>query len=82
VSLGLAIGVGGIAAAAMGVVADAFGLRTVMWLIVAFAVPMVLLARTLPVTRAELRARAAVPRPAGGARPAPAQGSASPRPSG
>ncbi len=82
VSLGLAIGVGGIAAAAMGVVADAFGLPTVMWLIVAFAVPMVFLARTLPVTRAELRARAAAPRPAGGARPAPAQGSASPRPSG
>jgi FSR family fosmidomycin resistance protein-like MFS transporter len=82
VSLGLAIGVGGIAAAAMGVVADAYGLPTVMWLIVALAVPMVLLARTLPVTRAELRAQAAAPRPAGGARPAPAQGSASPRPSG
>ena len=56
VSLGLAIGVGGIAAALMGVVADAVGLRTVMWLIVALAVPMVLLARTLPVTRAERRA--------------------------
>ncbi|HEY7619793.1 MAG TPA: MFS transporter [Solirubrobacteraceae bacterium] len=82
VSLGLAIGVGGIAAAAMGVVADAFGLTTVMWLIVVLAVPMVLLARTLPVTRAELRAQAAAPRPAGAARPAPAQGSASPRPSG
>jgi FSR family fosmidomycin resistance protein-like MFS transporter len=57
VSLGLAIGVGGIAAAALGVVADAHGLRTVMWLIVALAVPMVLLARTLPVTRAERRAQ-------------------------
>jgi FSR family fosmidomycin resistance protein-like MFS transporter len=62
VSLGLAIGVGGIAAAAMGVVADAFGLRTVMWLIVALAVPMVVLARTLPVTRAERRAAAAAAR--------------------
>jgi FSR family fosmidomycin resistance protein-like MFS transporter len=62
VSLGLAIGVGGIAAAAMGVVADAFGLRTVMWLIVVLAVPMVLLARTLPVTRAERRAAAAAAR--------------------
>ena len=60
VSLGLAIGVGGIAAALMGLVADAFGLRTVMWLIVAQAVPMVLLARTLPVTRAERRAQSAV----------------------
>jgi FSR family fosmidomycin resistance protein-like MFS transporter len=59
VSLGLAIGVGGIAAAGMGLVADAYGLRTVMWLIVALAVPMVLLARTLPVTRAERRAQGA-----------------------
>jgi len=60
VSLGLAIGVGGIVAALLGVVADAFGLRTVMWLIVAQAVPMLLLARTLPVTRAERRAQSAV----------------------
>jgi FSR family fosmidomycin resistance protein-like MFS transporter len=64
VSLGLAIGVGGIAAAGMGLVADAYGLRTVMWLIVVLAVPMVALARTLPVTRAELRAQsAAAPAP-------------------
>jgi MFS transporter, FSR family, fosmidomycin resistance protein len=84
VSLGLAIGVGGIAAAAMGVVADAYGLRTVMWLIVVLAVPMVALARTLPVTRAERRAAAAAARPTRSAveRPAPATGSASPRPSG
>jgi FSR family fosmidomycin resistance protein-like MFS transporter len=83
VSLGLAIGVGGIAAALMGVVADAFGLRTVMWLIVALAVPMVVLARTLPVTRAERRAQSAVARAtSGGALAAPAPGSASPRPSG
>jgi len=57
VTLGLAIGVGGIAAAAMGALADAFGLRTVMWLIAALAVPMLALARTLPVTRAERRAQ-------------------------
>jgi FSR family fosmidomycin resistance protein-like MFS transporter len=86
VSLGLAIGVGGIAAAAMGVVADAYGLRTVMWLIVVLALPMVALARTLPVTRAERRAAAAAAaaRPTRSAveRPAPATGSASPRPSG
>ena len=86
VSLGLAIGVGGIAAAGLGVVADAYGLRTVMWLIVALAVPMVVLARTLPVTRAERRAQgvaastAAAARPAAGARPATAPGSATPRP--
>jgi FSR family fosmidomycin resistance protein-like MFS transporter len=82
VSLGLAIGVGGIAAAGMGVIADASSLRTVMWLIVALSVPMVLLARTLPVTRAERRAQAAAPRPTASGQPAPAQGSASPHPSG
>jgi MFS transporter, FSR family, fosmidomycin resistance protein len=85
VSLGLAIGVGGIAAALMGLVADAYGLRTVMWLIVAVAVPMVALARTLPVTRAERRAQgaaAAAPTRAAGAPAAPAPGAASPRPSG
>jgi MFS transporter, FSR family, fosmidomycin resistance protein len=82
VTLGLAIGVGGIAAAIMGVVADAFGLRTVMWLIAALAVPMILLARTLPVTRAERRAQSAATPLTAAARPAPARGSASPRPSG
>jgi FSR family fosmidomycin resistance protein-like MFS transporter len=86
VSLGLAIGVGGVAAALMGLVADAYGLRTVMWLIVALAVPMVVLARTLPVTRAERRAQdvagAAALTRAGAAPAAPAPGAASPRPSG
>ena len=88
VSLGLAIGVGGIAAALMGVIADAFGLATVMWLIVALAVPMLALARTLPVTRAERRAQSVVAAEraaatsAGGAPPAAAPGSASPHPSG
>ena len=43
----------------MGVIADVCGLPTVMWLIVALAVPMVVLARTLPVTRAERRAQGA-----------------------
>jgi FSR family fosmidomycin resistance protein-like MFS transporter len=89
VSLGLAIGVGGIAAAGMGLVADARGLRTVMWLIVALAVPMVVLARTLPVTRAERRAQgaaadaavaAAAARPTAAGRPVTAPGSASPHP--
>jgi MFS transporter, FSR family, fosmidomycin resistance protein len=86
VSLGLAIGVGGIAAAGLGVVADAYGLPTVMWLIVALAVPMVVLARTLPVTRAERRAQdvaastAAAVRPASAVRHATAPGSATPHP--
>jgi FSR family fosmidomycin resistance protein-like MFS transporter len=87
VSLGLAIGVGGAAAAVMGLLADAYGLRTVMWVIVALAVPMVALARTLPVTRAERRAQGAAAvapasTPVAAAPPAPAQGAASPRPSG
>jgi FSR family fosmidomycin resistance protein-like MFS transporter len=83
VSLGLAIGVGGIVAALLGLVADAFGLRTVMWLIVVQAVPMFALARTLPVTRAERRAQSvsAAARTAA-APPSPATGSASPSPSG
>ena len=68
VSLGLAIGMGGIAAAGMGVVADAWGLPTVMWLIVALAVPMVVLARTLPVTRAERRAQGVAAQAAADAR--------------
>jgi FSR family fosmidomycin resistance protein-like MFS transporter len=81
VTLGLAIGVGGIAAAGMGALADAYGLRTVMWLIAALALPMLVLARTLPITRAERRAQAAVARSAV-ARPATAPGSPSPHPSG
>jgi MFS transporter, FSR family, fosmidomycin resistance protein len=59
VTLGLAIGLGGVAAAAMGALADATGLSTVMWLIAAVPVPMLVLARALPVTRAETRAQAA-----------------------
>jgi FSR family fosmidomycin resistance protein-like MFS transporter len=82
-SMGLAIGVGGIVAALLGLVADAFGLRTVMWLIVAQSVPMFFLARTLPVTRAERRAQtASAAARTAGAPPAPATGSASPSPSG
>jgi FSR family fosmidomycin resistance protein-like MFS transporter len=80
VSLGLAIGVGGIAAALMGVLADAAGLSSVMWLIVGLAVPMFVLSRTLPVTRAELRAQAATRSDA--AQTAPATGYPSPNPSG
>jgi FSR family fosmidomycin resistance protein-like MFS transporter len=65
VTLGLAIGVGGIAAAGMGALADASGLSTVMWLIAALPAPMLVLARTLPVTAAERRARAAALRAPG-----------------
>jgi len=82
VSLGLAIGVGGIVAALLGVLADAVGLRTVMWVIAAQAVPMFLLARTLPVTRAERRAQSAVAARTAAAPAPPAPGAANPRPSG
>jgi FSR family fosmidomycin resistance protein-like MFS transporter len=91
VTMGLSIGIGGIAAAGLGVLADVAGLRTVMWVIAALSLPLFALARTLPVTRAERRAQglaaaaaaagtAAPPRPAASARPATAQGSASPHP--
>jgi FSR family fosmidomycin resistance protein-like MFS transporter len=80
VSLGLAIGVGGIAAALMGILADAAGLSSVMWLIVGLSVPMFVLSRTLPVTQAERRAQAATRSDA--AQTAPATGYPSPRPSG
>jgi FSR family fosmidomycin resistance protein-like MFS transporter len=91
VTMGLSIGIGGIAAAGLGVLADVAGLRTVMWVIAALSLPLFALARTLPVTRAERRAQGlaaaaaaaaagAPPRPAASARPATAQGSASPHP--
>jgi FSR family fosmidomycin resistance protein-like MFS transporter len=80
VSLGLAIGVGGASAAGMGLIADAYGLPTVMWLIVALSLPMLALARTLPVTRADRGAQGVTS--GAGAQTALAQGSSSPRPSG
>ncbi len=55
VTLGLAIGTGGIAAALLGVLADAAGLHTVMWTIVALPWLGLLLAKTLPLTPAEAR---------------------------
>ena len=55
VTLGLAIGMGGIAAALLGTLADATGLETVMWTIVALPWLGLLLAQTLPLTPAEIR---------------------------
>src|SRR4051812_32949708 len=55
VTLGLAIGMGGIAAALLGALADAAGLETVMWTIVALPWLGLALARTLPLTPAEVR---------------------------
>jgi MFS transporter, FSR family, fosmidomycin resistance protein len=82
VTLGLAIGVGGMAAAGLGALADARGLSAVMWLIAALPIPMLALARTLPVTAAERRARAAAarrPEAVLGARPRAALGEAAQR---
>src|SRR3954470_4409551 len=55
VTLGLAIGTGGIAAALLGVLADSAGLETVMWTIVALPWLGLALAQTLPLTPAETR---------------------------
>jgi MFS transporter, FSR family, fosmidomycin resistance protein len=48
ITLGLAIGLGGVAATALGVVADAFGLDAVLWTIAALPVPALLLSLSLP----------------------------------
>jgi MFS transporter, FSR family, fosmidomycin resistance protein len=48
ITLGLAIGLGGVAATALGLVADAAGLHAVLWTIAALPVPAILLALSLP----------------------------------
>jgi FSR family fosmidomycin resistance protein-like MFS transporter len=48
VTLGLAIGLGGVAATALGAIADAFGLTAVLWTVAALPVPSILLALSLP----------------------------------
>jgi MFS transporter, FSR family, fosmidomycin resistance protein len=48
VTLGLAIGLGGVAATALGVVADAYGLRAVLWTVAILPVPALVLALSLP----------------------------------
>lgn len=55
VTLGFAIGVGGIAAAILGAVVDAAGLATVMWIIAALPLLGLALAHTLPLTPQEVR---------------------------
>ena len=63
VTLGFAIGVGGVAAAILGVIADAAGLETVIWIVAALPLLGLALALTLPLTPQER---------GGAARPAPA----------
>jgi MFS transporter, FSR family, fosmidomycin resistance protein len=54
-SIGLSIGLGGIAAVALGAVADSFDLRTAMYVAAAAAVPGFVLATLLPPTRVRRR---------------------------
>ena len=60
VTLGLSIGVGGVAAAALGQLADAYGLRTALEILAFVPLPALALALSLP----EGRRPAAAPRPA------------------
>jgi FSR family fosmidomycin resistance protein-like MFS transporter len=53
VTLGFAIGVGGVAAALLGALADSAGLHTVMWVIALLPAPGLAIALTLPPTPAE-----------------------------
>jgi MFS transporter, FSR family, fosmidomycin resistance protein len=55
VTLGAAIGLGGVAAALLGVLADAAGLGAVMWTVALLPIPGLLLALTLPPTPQERR---------------------------
>jgi MFS transporter, FSR family, fosmidomycin resistance protein len=48
VTLGLAIGLGGVSATALGAVADAWGLDAVLWTMAALPIPAILLAVSLP----------------------------------
>jgi FSR family fosmidomycin resistance protein-like MFS transporter len=54
VTLGLAIGVGGLMAGALGAVADAYGLEAVLWIIAVLPLPAVALAFVLPREHATL----------------------------
>ncbi len=55
VTLGLAIGLGGVFATGLGAIADAHGLTTVLWLIALLPVPSILLAISLPAVPARRR---------------------------
>jgi FSR family fosmidomycin resistance protein-like MFS transporter len=61
VTLGAAIGLGGVFAALLGVLADAAGLSAVMWTVALLPIPGILLAFTLPLTPQEREGREATP---------------------
>jgi FSR family fosmidomycin resistance protein-like MFS transporter len=56
VDIGLAIGLGGIAAVLFGLVADRYGIEAVLWTVAMLPVPAILLAFTLPAVKAQVRA--------------------------
>jgi MFS transporter, FSR family, fosmidomycin resistance protein len=66
VTLGLSIGIGGLGAALLGVVADAYGLRTALEVVAVLPLPALALALTLPEGRrpGDTARRAAAPKPA------------------
>jgi FSR family fosmidomycin resistance protein-like MFS transporter len=51
VTLGLAIGLGGVSATILGAVADEWGLETALWTIAVLPLPAILLALSLPTAR-------------------------------
>jgi FSR family fosmidomycin resistance protein-like MFS transporter len=55
VTLGLAIGTGGVIAALLGVVADATGPETALWLLIVLVVPALALSAGLPGPRRQER---------------------------
>jgi len=61
VTLGLSIGLGGVGAALLGLLADATGLHTVLWTIAAMPIIAVALVLTLPADRRRARVRRAAP---------------------
>jgi FSR family fosmidomycin resistance protein-like MFS transporter len=58
IMLGAAIGFGGVAAAALGALADATSLETTLWVIALTPLPALLLALSLPPTSTDRRLRA------------------------
>jgi FSR family fosmidomycin resistance protein-like MFS transporter len=68
VTLGLSIGLGGVGAAVLGQVADAYGLRTALEVVALLPLPALLLAMSLPegrrATSAAVAPRATDPAPA------------------
>lgn len=58
VTLGLAIGMGGVIAAVLGAVADAHGLKTVIWIVAVLPLPALAFASSLPRTAERAQPRA------------------------